>query len=135
LKQLFWDRIGISLSGLCVLHCLSLPVVLALLPMWTLGESFHSWLHPVFAIILVPTTFVAAVGGFRRHGNWQVVWFLATGLTVIVVAGFLGHDRPGAQLETIVTVAGSALLITGHVLNWRSGARACPAPGALSETS
>ena len=126
---------GISLSGLCVLHCLLLPVVLALLPMWTLGESFHAWLHPVFAIILVPTTFVAAVGGFQRHASWQVVWFLAVGLTVIVVAGFLGHDQPGAELETIVTIGGSGLLITGHVLNWRYGARACRVPGVLTEPS
>ncbi len=128
MKQLIWDRVGISLSGLCVLHCLLLPVVLALLPMWGLGEQFHAWLHPVFAVVLIPTTFVAAVGGFAKHESWRIVWFLATGITTIVVGGFLGHEDPGALLETIVTVVGSMLLITGHVLNWRVGARACAVP-------
>lgn len=135
LKQLFWDRAGISLSGLCVLHCLLLPVVLAVAPVWTVGETVHAWLHPLFAIILVPTTLVAAVGGFNRHNSWHVITFLAVGLTVIIVAGYLGNDRPGTSLETTVTIVGSALLIAGHVLNWRMGVRMRPTPAVVGQTS
>ena len=102
--------------------------------MWAIGETFHAWLHPIFAIVLVPTTIIAAVGGFDRHKRWHVVWLLAAGLTTIIVAGFLGHDQPGAELETVVTVLGSGMLIAGHVTNWRSGARSCPAP-RLSEVT
>lgn len=135
MKQLFWDRAGISLSGLCVLHCLLLPAALAIAPVWTVGETVHAWLHPVFAIILVPTTVIAAVGGFTRHASWNVIAFLATGLTVIVVAGYLGHDRPGTTIETGVTLVGSVLLIAGHFLNWRMVTRGRPASAVAELTS
>lgn len=135
MRQLLLDRVGISLSGLCVLHCLLLPVLLALLPMWGLGEAVHAWLHPVFAVVLVPTTFLAAAVGFARHESFNAVGLLAAGLTAIVVAGFLGHDRPGTVVETAITVLGSALLIAGHIVNWRLGVRQCAPTSLVSDAS
>lgn len=124
MKKNGWDSFGIAVSGVCVVHCLMLPVVLSLLPLWPAAEVFHAWLHPIFALILVPTTAIAAVTGFRKHRQRSIVVILAAGLAVILSAGVLGHAAPGATLETALTVAGSALLIGGHWRNWRA-ARCC----------
>lgn len=126
----FWDRLGISLSGLCLVHCLLLPVALAVLPLWPVFDTVHAWLHPVFAVLILPTTLLALVGSYRRHRHADIVFFLGAGLVLILTAGFLGHEAPGALTETTLTVAGSLLLITGHWRNWRAG-RACRHP-ALS---
>lgn len=114
-----WDRIGIGVSGLCLVHCLFVPIVLALLPLWPLAEVVHAWLHPVFAVLLVPTTLLAMRSGFRQHRAWHVQGLLGGGLVVILAAGVLGHAMPGAFSETLVTLVGSVLLITGHWRNWR----------------
>jgi hypothetical protein len=130
-KPDFRDRVGISLSGICVVHCLLLPVALAALPLWPVLETAHAWLHPVFAVLLLPTTLAAMAHGYRRHRRNDIAGLLGAGLVLILGAGFLGHAMPGAFTETALTVLGSALLITGHWRNWRTNA-ACrlPAPAA-----
>jgi len=126
------DRLGVLLSGVCMVHCLLLPVMLSTLPLWPAAAAWHRWLHPVFALILIPTTMVAAVAGYRKHGRRRIVGVLGVGLAVILSAGVLGHAMPGAAVETGLTVAGSVLLIAGHWRNWRADrcckvATACPA--------
>ena len=130
-KPAFWDRVGISLSGICVVHCLLLPVALAALPLCPLLETAHAWLHPVFAVLLLPTTLAAMAHGYRRHGRKDVAALLGAGLVLILGAGFLGHDMPGAFTETTLTVFGSVLLITGHWRNWRTNA-ACRLPASTA---
>ena len=115
----FWDRIGMGLSGVCVVHCLLAPVVLSLLPLFPVGEAFHAWMHPVFAVVLVPTTGLAFRSAWRKHRDWKVLSLLAVGLPVILAAGVVGHEAPGALTETSITVVGSMLLIAGHWRNWR----------------
>lgn len=115
-----WDRVGVSLSGICVAHCLALPVLLASVPLWPFADRLHAWLHPVFAVLLVPTTAAAAWYGWREHRQQPVLWLFGAGLMVILAAGAVGHDVPGGTVETSLTLAGSALLVTGHWRNWRT---------------
>ncbi|GIV57095.1 MerC domain-containing protein [Rhodocaloribacter litoris] len=126
----FWDRLGIGISGLCMIHCLLLPVVLALAPLWPMAEELHAWLHPVFALLLVPTTLLALVHGYRRHRNRRIAMWLVAGLVIVLVAGVLGHEMPGAFAETSITVTGSVVLIAAHWRNWRAGAACRPHPPA-----
>ncbi len=114
------DRIGLIVSGACVVHCLVLPALVAMLPLWPTAGAWHGWLHPVFALILVPTTIGAAAAGYRKHGRRRIVVLLAGGLVVVLAAGGLGFAHPGAVAETALTLAGSGLLIAGHWRNWRA---------------
>ncbi len=117
-----WDRIGISVSGICLVHCLTLPIILATAPLWPMGDVLHAWLHPVFAVLLVPTTIFAGLHGWRHHQNRGILVHLMLGLIVVLAAGVLGHKAPGASTETITTITGSIILVSGHWRNWRSGA-------------
>lgn len=117
----FWDRVGISLSGLCAIHCLFFPVAVALLPLWPVAESIHDWTHPVLFILIIPTVFFALRGRtyFGRVGRY--LWI---GL-VIIGAAWMLHDWIGDWGEAAVTMAGSALLVTGHWINYRQHQDQC----------
>ncbi len=93
--------------------------------MWSAGDTLHEWLHPVFAVILVPTTIFALWRGIGVHGKKAVAIPLLAGLTLVLIAGFFGHFEPGHAREIIVTSAGSILLVIGHFINWREGKRSC----------
>ena len=112
-----WDRLGIGLSGLCAVHCLLTPVVLSLLPLWPTLQAVNAWVHPSLLALLLPVV-VGALRRARRTGHIATVALLGSGFLVLVGAWW-GHDMWGAVGERIVTVAGSALLIAGHVQNWR----------------
>ena len=115
-----WDRIGVIVSSVCLVHCLLLPIIVATLPLWPLGESLHVWLHPVFALLLIPITLMAIRSGLRKHGQKAPGLLLGSGLLVILGAALWGHATPGFAAESMLTLAGSGLLISGHWRNWRA---------------
>lgn len=111
----FWDRIGIGLSGFCAIHCLFFPVVVALLPLWPAAEATHDWTHPILFLLIVPTVYYAL-----RKSNIprSIPMLLYSGLFVIALAWIL-HEYVGLWGESIITMAGSSLLIGGHWINYR----------------
>lgn len=114
-KNAFWDRLGISLSGLCAIHCLFFPVAIALLPVWPVAESIHDWTHPVLFILILPTVFFALKD---RKIFGPIGLYLFSGLLVVGLAWML-HDWIGDWGEATVTVVGSLLLVRGHWINYK----------------
>ena len=58
-----------------------------------------------------------SVGGFLRHRNWMTLVVATIGLVLVVVAATLGHDLFGHEIEVVMTVIGSAMLVYGHIRN------------------
>jgi hypothetical protein len=115
-----WDRIGVIVSGICLVHCLFLPILVATLPLWPMADSLHDWLHPVFALLLIPITLMAVRSGLLKHDQKSPAFLLGSGLLVILGAALWGHYTPGFAAESVLTLAGSGLLIGGHWRNWQA---------------
>lgn len=118
----FWDRIGIGLSGVCAIHCLFIPVLIALFPLWPLAYTIHEWAHPVFFVLIVPTVVLAIR---KSKADRSVCILLLTGVFMLALA-WLMHYWIGHTAETITTLIGSATLVIGHWQNYRQhSARSC----------
>ena len=107
------DAFAIGLSGLCLAHCLALPLLAGLLPLagaWAEAE----WIHWLFAAVAAPVSLWTLVRPTDRAAG--VVVLALAGLTLLFAgaAGFPAHD-----LETPLTVAGGLLLAAAHIINWR----------------
>ena len=112
------DLSAVALSGLCLLHCLALPLLAALLPVlgsWTESE----WVHGLFVLLAVPLSLAALSRAHRRRRLPGRLW-LAAGLGLAALgAGAAGW--PHASWETPITVGGSLLLAGTHLWNLRRG--------------
>ena len=109
-----FDVSALALSGLCLLHCLALPLLAALLPLlgtWSEAE----WVHGLFVLIAAPLTSYALWRAHRHRPLPAALWLLAgTGLALLL-AGACGGL--GARAETPLTVAGSLALASAHLWN------------------
>lgn len=114
--SLFWDKLGIGISGVCAIHCLLLPVAVAVLPLWSFATVLHDWLHPVFILLIAPTVYYASK---RSHFDRKITGVLSAGFFLILIGWIFGHFLIGLLFETILTVLGSAVLVTGHWFNFR----------------
>ena len=112
-----WDRIGVAMSALCMVHCLALPVIFALLPALTVYEHFTDTTHRIFGVALVAISLFAFLPGYRRHRAMIVFVLGACGLGLVVFAAFAGERWLGEYGEIGFTVAGSILLILAHLRN------------------
>jgi hypothetical protein len=118
------DRIGIVLSGACLVHCLVLPIVLPLLTM-TADAAENPVVHLVLALLILPTTLWAARHGYTHHRNAVIVALLAAGGLIITIGLLAGVELgvmlhlSGEAVERVLTVIGSVLLVSGHWRNWQ----------------
>lgn len=119
------DAVAISLSGLCLAHCLALPVLAGFLPLlgaWAEAE----WVHLGFVVLAVPVS-IWTLSRPPRDTLPKVAVVLAAVAFVFLISGAVGY--PEEALETPLTVAGGLTLAAAHLINWRRRTRG-PACGA-----
>lgn len=112
------DRLGISLSILCLIHCLVLPPLLAVLPLIIMGPM-PEWLHEsewFHAALLVPVFLISGpvlgIGGKSDRSIWLLA-IMAFGLLAFALT------MESELLEQLTTVGGALLLIAAHIKNRR----------------
>ncbi len=118
-----WDRAGVALSTLCLVHCTVLPLVFLLLPSLAITALGSDRAHVVLAAALLGISAAAFIPGYLRHRRRAVPLLGAFGWTSVVAAAgaeTLGHSILGG----LVTVIGSTALIAAHRIN-RSACAQC----------
>jgi hypothetical protein len=107
------DRIGITATSLCALHCILLPVLLPALPL--LGLSFladHAWEH-VFLLITALLGSVALFSGFKKyHRRLYPFYLLFLGVGIY----WIKHDFSEA-IQPYFIIIGASLIVAAHIIN------------------
>jgi hypothetical protein len=111
-----WDKIGLSVSGICAIHCLLFPIFITTLPLWPMAFTIHEWAHPMFIATLAPVTYYASKRSYFEKG---ITVALATGFFLILTGWLVGHYLIGLWFESAVTLLGSGILIAGHWMNYQ----------------
>ncbi len=113
-----WDQAGIVLTSLCLVHCLVLPFLIAILPM--LGAHFapDERIHWALSYLATPVAVLALWPGYRQHGRRSVMLVGFIGLAMIFV-GPLVSRLSGELAEQVVTGLGGFELIGAHLMNRR----------------
>ena len=117
--QAITDNLAIGLSLMCVIHCLAITSLLALLPSMVAlpleNEAFHLWM----VVAVIPSSAYALTLGCKQHKRYQLVILGSIGLTLLVLALALGEERIGEFGEKILTVFGAGFVASGHWFNFR----------------
>ncbi len=120
------DLTGVSLSAVCVAHCLLFPVAAAAAPMLApgLGEALgasHAW-HLGLLAIAAPISLLALGWSVRAsRARWPVLALGLLGLSLMTVGAL---HLSSSLIETALTLTGVTVLAAAHLINWRAQARA-----------
>ena len=119
-----WDIVGISMSVLCAIHCLSVPLLLGVLP--AIGLEIVA--NHEFEWVMMSAIFLVAGAsywkGYQRHGRASVFGFLAAGVAIFLLV------RPFVPeaIHPIATISGGLVFIFGHWKNWHWHRPTCKEP-------
>jgi hypothetical protein len=116
------DQVAVGLSGLCLAHCLLLPVVLAVSPL--LNEFSADHLHLQMLVVVLPVSIAALTLGHRKHRNAVVVAWGSVGMAILVIGATIVHQHFGLVADRLFTIAGALTLAVVHYFNYRL-ARIC----------
>ena len=112
LKNGTMDRVAMTLSGLCLVHCLTTALLLGTLS--TVGGLLGSPIVHEAGLVLALGLGVVALGnGILQHGRFLPPSIGGLGIGAMAAALTLPHGGS----EMVATMIGVALLATGHFLN------------------
>lgn len=114
-----WDRISVFLSGLCVVHCAALPVLLVAAPLTSGLFGAETHFHLAMLAMIAPITLFALASGYQHHRDNGIVATGAVGIVLLIVGASYAHAHLGTLVEALITVAGSAALAVAHINNMR----------------
>jgi len=115
-----FDQIAIALSALCIVHCLAVPVLVALLPVLAISFGSETHFHALMLWIIVPISIVGFGFGYRVHGQARTVMLGVLGMFGLTVTALWGHAQWQPVVETLVSIAASLLLGAAHWFNFRA---------------
>jgi hypothetical protein len=110
------DSLSVCASGLCLAHCLALPLLAALIPALSSVLDLGEGVHVAILAFAIPTSAFALGTGYRFHKEAGPLLLGALGLASMAAGVFFAK---GPATETILTVIGSIGLAGAHLRNWR----------------
>jgi uncharacterized membrane protein len=110
------DKIGISASLLCAIHCALVPLILPV--MSTLGLGFL-WSHET-EVFMIVFAFVVGVwslghGYIHAHHNLRPFILFSIGMSIILISKLIFHH----EHEYIILPIGAIFIIAAHWQNWK----------------
>lgn len=118
------DRFSIGFSTLCLLHCLAVPVLVSVVPVFATFALADERFHLALVALVVPTSVIALCLGCRLHKSRRILICGFAGVFVLVVTAILGGQHLGEIGETVLTVLGASVVALAHWFNFRA-CRAC----------
>lgn len=110
------DRLGMTASTLCAIHCALLPVCLTVLPL--LGLEFlasESVEVTMIAVSVILGTLSLSLSYRKQHHKLLPFLVLFTGFSCIAA----GHFSGITFLEPVLIPLGGFIVAAAHLLNWK----------------
>ncbi len=114
------DKLGLLASGLCVVHCLFTPLLLTLIPIMN-NHFLETQFHIYFGLLVSSIALFAFWRGYRLHHKKKILLMGSIGLAFlfggVLSSALLNHSSHSLGIG--LTVAGSLVLMSAHILNMR----------------
>lgn len=113
-------KTGMFLSFLCLIHCLSMPFIVTLLPY--VAKNFIS--HTTEVILMGGSLLIAVnllIKDYKIHHNKKPVILMIIA-SILQISGFFLLPE---NFETPFVVTGSLLLAWAYVSNWQMHQKSC----------
>jgi hypothetical protein len=110
------DKIGVSLSLLCAVHCISLPLLFTVAPL--MSQSFLA--DPLLEnILLIGSLLIAAYTLLRDylhvHRRWTASYIALAGFVILFFAKWICP----ATLEPLMMTLGGLTTAFAYYINWK----------------
>ena len=113
--QLKADKLSITLSMACMIHCLLMPSFLILTSGFLALAIDNELIHKIFLILVIPVSLYALISGFQNHKITSYLYLGISGLWLLIFAVFFGE-----LAEQVLTFLGSLIVAYSHYQNFQT---------------
>jgi len=117
--QILSDKFAMTLSMVCLVHCLFAPSLIILTYSFMAMSVDSELIHKLILLITVPVSLFALSLGYKNHSTMNFIVLGIIGLLTLVLAVILGEGVLGENGELFLTMLGSTLVIISHYKNYQ----------------
>ena len=117
--QEYSDKTAISLSALCLVHCLLVPSFLVFLSGYISLSYNNELIHYAILFIAIPVSIYALIAGVKNHSSYTYLYLGLLGILTLILAVTLGVQIWVEAGEKILTTIGALLVAISHFKNYR----------------
>ena len=114
------DKIAMTLSMLCVIHCFFVPSFLILGAGYLSFAIDNEFVHKAIVLLALPISIFALSIGYKNHKTISFIPMAVFGLALLILAVVLGESVLGEAGEQIMTLLGSISLAYTHYKNYET---------------
>jgi hypothetical protein len=111
------DTMGMAASTICLVHCLLMPFVISMLPIWGWQILAGKGAHHALAAFVFAFALFAVVPGYIKHKHLSILISMITGLSLVVIATFACGANLPESLELPMITLGNLILVASHWQN------------------
>ena len=115
--QMNSDKVAVTLSTACVLHCFFAPSFVILTSGFLSISIDNELVHYLILLLAVPISSFALYLGWKNHKNTSFLPFGIIGLLALFAAVLMGEAMLGEAGERAITLLGSLLVAYSHYRN------------------
>ena len=114
------DKLAMTLSVICVIHCFFVPSFLILGAGYLSFAIDNEFIHKLIVLLAIPISIFALSIGYKNHKTSSFIPMAVVGLIILILAVVLGESVLGEIGERILTLFGSASLAYAHYRNYKT---------------
>jgi len=114
------DKIAMTLSMICVIHCFFVPSFLILGAGYLSFAIDNEFVHKAIVLLAAPISIFALSIGYKNHKTTSFMPIAFLGLVLLILAVVLGESVLGKAGEQILTLLGSISLAYAHYRNYET---------------
>ena len=114
------DKIAMTLSIICVVHCFFVPSFLILGAGYLSFAIDNEFVHKLIVLLAIPISIFALSIGYKNHKTTSFMPIAIFGLVLLILAVVLGASVLGEAGEKMLTLPGSISLAYAHYKNYKT---------------
>lgn len=115
------DRLGISASVLCAVHCAIVPLAITVLPLLGVGFLAHGAFEVSMIALSVAIGVLSMGRSYRIHRQLNPIFMMIAGAMILLfnLLGHSTHDETLEMLHPFIALLGGIMIISAHRINMK----------------
>ncbi len=110
------DKVGMFSSATCAVHCILLPFLITILPLYGLSFIVDESFEIAMLLLSIILAILSLCLGYKTHKNKKMFFLFSVGISLLLLGRF-AHENNWGFGSLVILFLGGLLISSSHIIN------------------
>lgn len=110
------DKVGMFSSATCAIHCIFLPFLITILPLYGLSFIVDESFEIIMLIVSIMLAILSLCLGYKTHKNKKMFFLFSVGISFLLLGRF-AHENNWGFSSLVILFIGGSIMACSHIVN------------------